>query len=336
MLIDRFRCAGRAIRGLALAVSLLPLGPTHGSLKAQTGAGAQDPPLNTLDTLQHGVILSETQCGALPSAVWLQVDGRGFCVRYWISTGSGVKDETLVYIHPDVGGLDRGRVFLASSAAPITAGGQQRAAEEWSRVLGRPFVSVGRVGAYGSSGNHLRERRLLLEVRVMMAALDALKERHGIRRFHIVGHSGGAHTVAAMLPMRSDLGCAVMTSGIVSVKTNALDLDWPINAKIAASHDPIEFVGAIQVRPGLRMIVMSDPDDRRVPYNSQREFVERVRTKGLPILHITAAAGDGQSHELGSAGLHVAADCAKGSDDMALVRRYQTKAPPNLAATKGK
>jgi hypothetical protein len=76
------------------------------------------------------------------------------------------------------------------------------------------------------------------------------------------------------------------------------------------------------------MIVVTDPDDRLVSFQSQREFVERVRLRGLPILQITAAAGDENFHELSSVGKRVAADCAKGVDDEALVKRYQDKTAP--------
>jgi pimeloyl-ACP methyl ester carboxylesterase len=331
---DRLRFAGQTIRPIVLAIVVLALGLDEARVNAQTTAEAEDLPLNTQDTLRHGVVLSEAQCSTLGTAIWLHVDGRGFCVRYWISTSGGIKNEALVYIHGDVGGLDRGKAYLAGDADLSTAGRQQRNAQRWSNISGGPFISIARVGAYGSSGEHLRQRRTLLEVQVIMAALDALRERHGFKRFHIVGQSGGGHTVAAMLQMRSDLGCAVMTSGILSVKTHALDLGWPVNAKIAASYDPIEFVDAIRSRPGQRMVVISDPDDRRAPYHSQREFVERVRVKGLSVLHVIAAASHGQAHELGAVGLRLAVDCANGIDDITLIRRYQTKVPPDLASSK--
>jgi Prolyl oligopeptidase family len=297
--------------------------------------GADDPPLNTVDTLTRGIVLNKAQCNALETAVWVTVEGRTYCVRYWLSAAGGQGDAALVYIHADVGGRDRERVYLADNAEWRTAGLQQRQAERWSRIFGGPFISIGRIGAYGSSGDHLRERRLLVEVRAMMAALDVLKMRYGFQRFHVVGQSGGGHTVAALLEMRSDLGCAVMTSGILSVKTHAGDLDLPINAKIAASYDPIDFIDAVRPRPAQRIIVMSDPADRRVPFHSQREFVEHLQAKGVPVLHIMAAADDDESHELVSAGLHLAADCAKDVNDATLVRRYQTMVPRGDAPSKG-
>jgi dienelactone hydrolase len=164
----------------------------------------------------------------------------------------------------------------------------------------------------------------------MMAALDALKAEHAVTRFHLVGQSGGGHTVAALLQMRQDIGCAVMTSGSMSHKSVVRDRGVAITARIRENYDPIDHVGAMQNRPGQRIVVMSDPDDRIVSFRSQREFVERVRGAGLPILHISAAAGDEDFHGLEAEGRRLASDCAKGVDDQTLISRYQTK--PESAA----
>jgi hypothetical protein len=53
--------------------------------------------------------------------------------------------------------------------------------------------------------------------------------------------------------------------------------------------------------------------------------IERVTSKGLPILQITAAAGDTNFHGLASVGHHVASDCAKGLDDDTLINRHKNK-----------
>jgi hypothetical protein len=119
-----------------------------------------------------------------------------------------------------------------------------------------------------------------------------------------------------------------MASGGISVKSGARDLGKVVGANIKALYDPIDFVARMQQRPGLRMIVVSDPDDRAVSFHSQREFVERVRARGLPILHITAAAGDENFHGLASVGRRLATDCAKDVDDATLTKRYQDKPAP--------
>ena len=166
----------------------------------------------------------------------------------------------------------------------------QRNAHAWSRVYGGPYLAIGRLGAYGSSGSH-HDRKRPIEIKVMMAALDALKAEHAVTRFHLVGQSGGGHTVAALLQMRQDIGCAVMTSGSMSHKTAVRDRGLPITARIRENYDPIDHVDAMRDRPGQRIVVMSDPDDRFVSFRSQREFVERVRSAGLPILHISRRGG---------------------------------------------
>ena len=273
---------------------------------------ADEPRLHASDVLVRGITLTEIQCKALSTAVWVRVEGRPFCVRYWISTAGGKKDDAMVFIDGDLGDGDKGSTTLNSHAARVTAASLQRHAQVWSRLHNGPYVFLGRPGTFGSSGDHTRERRSLLEVKVVMAALDVLKERYGLKRVHTIGQSGGGHTVAAMAQMRTDLGCAVMTSGVLSVKSRERDLGSTIGSRIRAAYDPIDFVGSMRHQPGRRLIVISDPDDRVASFRSQREFVERVKAKGLPILHITTGAGDDKFHGLASQGLRAACGLRQG------------------------
>jgi hypothetical protein len=247
-------------------------------------------------------------------------------VRYWMSTAGGSKDEAVVYIHGDLGDA-KTPGQLNKYSAFMTAGRMQREVQRWSRLYGGPYIAIGRLGAFGSSGDH-RKRRSLLEIRVVIAALDELKVRHGLRRFHLAGQSGGAHTVAGLAQMRTDLGCAVMAAGVISLKTRARDQGRKIEAGIKALYDPLDHVAAMQPQPGRRMIVMSDPDDQIVSFRSQREFADRVRAKGLPILHVSADAGTESFHGLHNESQNMAIDCAKDMDDNALTGKYQNKAAP--------
>jgi len=86
-----------------------------------------------------------------------------------------------------------------------------------------------------------------LKIRVVMAALDEVKARYGFKRFHLAGQSGGANTVAALVQMRDDIGCAVMAAGSISVKTNMRDKGIK-NAARFSGYDPIDFVSAMQTR----------------------------------------------------------------------------------------
>jgi len=291
---------------------------------SETPPDADDPPLNAPGVLTRGVIVDESQCKTLRNAAWVRVDGTGYCVRYWISTAGGSKDEAVVFVHGDLGD-PKTPGSLNRYSAHMTAGRMQRDVQRWSRLYGGPYIAIGRLGALGSSGDH-RKRRSLLEIRVVMAALDELKVRHGLKRFHLAGQSGGAHTVAGLTQMRADVGCAVMAAGGISQKTRMRDSGRKIDAGIKALYDPIDHVAAMQHQPGRRMIVMSDPDDQVVSFHSQREFAERVRAKGLPILHVSADSGTENFHGLHNESQSMAIDCAKDVDDSALIAKYQNKA----------
>jgi hypothetical protein len=293
----------------------------------ETPPDADDPPLNAPAVLTRGVTVSESQCETLRNAVWVRVDRSGYCVRYWVSTAGGSKDEAVVFVHGDLGD-PKAPTNLNRYAALITAGRMQRDVQRWSRVYGGPYIAIGRLGAFGSMGDHRKQRRSLLEIRVVAAALDELKVRHGLKRFHLAGQSGGAHTVAGLAQMRADVGCAVMAAGDISVKTRARDSGRKIDAVIKALYDPIDHVAAMQHQPGRRMIVMSDPDDQLVSYHSQREFAERVRAKSLPILQVSADSGTENFHGLHNESQSMAIDCAKDMDDSALIAKYQNKATP--------
>src|SRR4051794_23434079 len=116
------------------------------------------------------------------------------------------------------------------------------------------------------------------------------------KRFHLVGQSGGGHTVAALAQTRNDIGCAVIASGSTSIKTWYRDRGRRIGPAPLSLYNPIEHVSKLRNRPGLRLIAISDPNDKVVPIHSQREFVERVRSTGVAILHVAAEAKDKLSH----------------------------------------
>ena len=288
----------------------------------------REPPLHTIRVLREGLRIKEPRCNANPTALWLHVEGRAFCIRYWIARRAAApRAAALVLLHGDVGRRVKARYVLGEDDR-FTASEVQYESRAVARIFPGHGVVLGRPGTYGSSGSHLEDRRTLREVRAIAAALDALKARHGIKRFHFAGHSGGGTIVAALAQARDDIGCAVITSGALSVTTMQRDAGVAVGQNPPSFYDPIDHVAALVGRPGLRLIVVSDPDDKLVSFRSQHEFVERVRAHDLPIVHITAAARDRQSHNLHAHGIRLAADCAKGMDDQALVARYQANPAP--------
>src|SRR5215210_7216521 len=79
-------------------------------------AAKPEPPLSTDKDIARGVTTTEAQCKALATALWLRVNGRRFCIRYWISTAGGSKNDALISLHGDIGGLIDGKVRLAEEA----------------------------------------------------------------------------------------------------------------------------------------------------------------------------------------------------------------------------
>src|SRR6202035_637484 len=111
----------------------------------------------------------------------------------------------------------------------------------------------------GTSGNHTA-RKTLLELRLMNAALDAIKQRYGFEGFHMVGQSGGSKVVGGLIGLRHDIACAVLGSG---------PLATPGSPRIT---DPgRSYFGVTQSIPllaqigSLRLLVVTDPADKRVP-----------------------------------------------------------------------
>ena len=78
-------------------------------------------------------------------------------------------------------------------------------------------MHLARPGTEGSTGEH-SQRRTPREIDLISAALDAIKSRHGYARLHIAAYGEGAHAAAALLAKRSDLGCVVLASGLVSLR----------------------------------------------------------------------------------------------------------------------
>jgi pimeloyl-ACP methyl ester carboxylesterase len=300
------------------------IGPSPSGLPAWNPTPA-DPPLSADEHIRNGLTLTGEQCAELTAAVWLRVRERDFCIRYWLSTVGGRKQEALVYLHGDIGGLIDGKLQLVDAARAVTATSAERDADASSRTYRGPYVAIGRPGALGSSGHHVNDRRTWLEFQVIDAALDAIKARHGFSRLHLVGHSGGGHSVAALARRRDDVGCAVMASAALSLATWHRLKGQSYSQAVRPLYDPIDHVVLMQPRAGLRLIVLSDPDDKVVPFAVQREFVERVQAHGLAVLHITAAARDALSHNLAGPAIRLATDCAGGGDDHTLLARYWTK-----------
>ena len=189
-----------------------------------------------------------------------------------------------------------------------------------SRRAGVPVVIIARPGTYGSSGNH-RQRRQASEFQALDAALDQLRQRFSIGRFVLLGHSGGATVVAALLTLgREDVQCAVMTSGAFALLERAQMIrrskglparDGRDTNGLLHPYDPLEHVDGIAKMAGRPLFVMGNRDDRVAPFVLQERFYQALRDAGLEAQLVESPASGPAFHQLrDDIGLKTAARCA--------------------------
>ena len=282
----------------------------------------------TTSGVLSGSILTQADCGKAPdTSVWVVVDGQGECLRYYHS-GLGDGTQTVqVFFHGDWMWQWRdGRAKVPngySERANLPA--LQGRADKYGSSTGQPFIYFARPGVFGSSGVHKR-RRLPRESAIITAALDAIKDRHGIERFAVSGQSGGGHVVAALLTRRDDIDCAVMASGVVSVRQRSQLRGWG-NRDITGFTeylDPITRIDQIPADPDRRIFVVGDPEDSNTPFESQKSFFDAVASAGHDA-SLVKAKGRGRSrHGLGEIGIAIAGACMSGQSTSDIVQKYST------------
>jgi hypothetical protein len=312
---------------------------THGAVSASVllwaAAGISKSLSDTKDasTFPTDDLLSETtsteaQCRTFNLAVWVTVDGKGDCIRFY---AANLRPEgnakALVFFHGDV---LAGRRILSGYERESPASVQKNVADWSAQAGGLPFLFLGRPGAYGSSGDHSQRRRPR-EARLMTAALDAIKSRYRIGQYYLAGQSGGGTITAAMLNMRSDVDCAVISSGNVAVWRRIQLLNQGSSSRspkdttgYTDSYDPVDHVSQIRRSPPPRIFVLADRNDTTVPFESQNHYVQQLVRVGLqPSLVMLAGAG-AANHSLSYKARPALAWCAQGLPDSEIKRRLET------------
>jgi dienelactone hydrolase len=176
----------------------------------------------------------------------------------------------------------------------------QRQAEAWAASADRPYIHLARPGILGSSGRHA-DRRREREVASVNAALDRLKDTFQWERLNLVGHSGGGHLVATLMARRSDLNCAVIASGNVSVRQRNEAMMGDANRDVTGHVDfvdPVDLVDEVARHPPEKVIVLTDKLDRSVSAVHQQHYVDALRKVGVAVEHDFVVADDPDHHML--------------------------------------
>jgi len=189
----------------------------------------------------------------------------------------------------------------------------ERDMARWSERAGVPAIFVARPGMFGSSGDH-DQRREPREVMLLERKLDAIKRRHRVSAFILVGQSGGGHIAASLLNRRRDVSAVVLSSALLSVRevTDHWNKRRTVQSASAALYDPIDHLDGIRRDPKPLILVLSDPRDRVVPYPSQLTYVRRLQAAGFEPQHIILSATDKNHHALARHGRRAAELIARG------------------------
>lgn len=286
-----------------------------------------------LRELRSGIAMTQAQCNGLPSAVWLQLQGRAFCIRYYLSTAGGEGTRPVVFLEGDKLGAFNIRTgeYKSDPAKDkdIDTDNLDRIAEILSKRNKTTAIYFGRVGVDGSSGDH-RWRHSLLELQVTNAALDAIKQRHKFEGFHLVGQSGGASLVGGVLGMRRDIGCAVIGAGRVYNPYT----QWPKgpNGQTIYQFNPADGVSFIANQRNTRVMVITDPADQRVSEKNQTPFVNMLRLAGGKVDHFLVQATDDNRHGVTPYSLAVATACIRGETSENIAQNLAKFVEKRLAA----
>jgi hypothetical protein len=268
--------------------------------------------ISTVD-MARGFAASREECASVPQTVWVAAGRYRFCIQYYLSTAGGDTQWPTVFLQGDrrAGRFDSrtGRYIADPKGRDIDTAGLLRFAERLSRRTEGTAIYLARIGADGSSG-HQDMRRTVLEGMVLDQALTTIKQRHGFKGFHLIGQSGGAANIGALLALRNDIGCAVPGSGPLALTRKGASRT--VMDPLLVKYDSVNGVAAIvRNRPG-RVLVVSDRFDRTVPVESQSGFVRALQQAGVAAEQYFVTATDDNHHGVTAFASTALAGCMAG------------------------
>jgi dienelactone hydrolase len=292
--------------------------PRRAGGSAETSKLEATDPADIKDAVE-GIKADRARCETYATAVWVTVEGRQDCVRYFYSDAGGRGPDAIVYFPGDVTkkGED-GKITPVDSATRFSAATFDNQADTFSRAFGGPVIIVARPGLLGSSGHEIEIRHTKREVALMDAALDEMRMRHRIRTFHVTGQSGGGGLAFNLASKRRDVGCAVSGSGSLAQQVLLKARNWkgPIPAewrdKIA---DPYDQVNLLRGRSSLRLFLLADEKDTVVPVGVAEAFARRLAERGVPHTLVRTTGFGKEHHGLSEHAMRAAIACALGGSD---------------------
>jgi hypothetical protein len=292
-------------------------------------AGAE---IITVQDMLRGTNSTPTQCSAVHDAVWVTVKDHSFCMRYYLATSGGDERRAVVFLQGDrlgVLNLRTGTFAVPPGEKDVDTDELMKVALALNRQTKLPAIYLARVGLEGSSGDH-RVRHSVLELDVTNAALEAIKQKHHFEEFHLLGQSGGAHLVAGLLAKRQDIGCAVIGSGpLAPVKRTRQDSSLE-------SYNPLSELAAIKNNQLARIMVVTDPADKKVSGQVQSNFVQMLRQAGRQADQFIVETTDENRHGVLGYSRIVLSGCLRGAGTEAIAELVAKAVQLRVAAAKPK
>jgi hypothetical protein len=271
------------------------------------------------EEMLRGITMTQAQCVAIPQTVWVNAYGLNFCVRYYMSTAGGEGRHPVVFLDGDqLGPLDDKALQWKdhSKATDVDTADLMNSADSFSKMAKTTAIYLARIGVDGSSGDH-RSRKTMLELQFVNAALDAIKQRHGFEGFHLAGQSGGSQLLAGLIGLRNDIVCAVAGSGQF--------LEINMRGDPARTYfNAAKFISDALQRRSLRLLVVTDPADKKVPAKMQTAYVQQFRNAGHPIPQFFVEGTDDKHHGVVQYTRLAVSGCVLGKSDMQIGRAIQT------------
>jgi hypothetical protein len=334
------RLPGRAGWGLRRTASATAVLAMAAAAMGATAAGAE---IIKKEDMLRGITTTRDRCAATPQTVWLNVDKQDFCVRYYLSIAGGEGTRPVVFLTGDHFttvsaktwqwipiSKDKNAGVTYDPTNPTQHGDVNtddlpRTADAFSKMAKTTAIYLARIGIDGTSGNHVF-RKTMLELHLMNAALDAIKQRHGFEGFHLAGQSGGSALVTALAATRRDISCAVSGSG-------PLGRSYDIASKDPARTlvNPLEFVPSIVQNRSVRFFMVTDSTDRSVPAKQQTPFAEKLHRAGRDISQYFVAATDDYHHGVVGYTQLVTGGCVLGKSDADIATAVGTMVKRNAA-----
>jgi dienelactone hydrolase len=299
---------GRSLSGIVLAAALL----------AANGAASD---IIKKQDLLRGITAAHAQCEETSQKLWLSVHGRDFCIRYYLSTAGGEGPRPVVFLAGDQLGKLNTKTWTwidTSEAKDIDTDNIMELADAFSKMAKTTAIYLARIGVDGTSGNHTA-RKTVLELDLMNAALDAIKRRHGFEGFHLAGQSGGSKIAGGLIGLRRDISCAVLGSGPLVLAVNPKSTDPG-----RSYFDPAQNIPQVAQNRSMRLFLITDKADKRVPVAQQTGFIDRLRRAGRKVPQFFVEAIDDNHHGVTVYAELVTAGCVLDRSDEEIARAVNT------------